>query len=310
VRKFEVALEAGFLDNRWLFTAAWYRYRSDHQLLPDSLPALGNFLQLSNVPAVLDGHGWEFSVVSRNIDTRHFSWTTTLNLSLPAGKLVTWGGFTGKPFVKELIPGKPLSTLRAYHYTGIDVRTGLYSIEDINKDGKYNNADRNPVGSPDVTCFGGMENIFHWDQWELAVHMEGRVQKGVRYLAGILYANAPGTLQSGVYSNQLKGVLNRWPQGNGAYQRLSSRDEAMTAMSRYLSSDGILTDASFVRVKTVSLSYEWPLRHKLPIRGMKVTLQAQNLFTLTPYRDGDPEIQSAVILPPLRTIVAGLQVKF
>ncbi len=313
VQKTEIALDAGFRDSWWLLTVAWYRHHSDHQLLPDRLPMTGDLLRLRNVPVELESHGWEFSILSRNIDNRRFGWTTSLNLSFPSSRLVTLGGFAGVPFNKELVPGKPLGTLRAFHYLGINPLTGLYQVEDRNGDNKYNSADMIVAGSPDVTCFGGIENILRWTQWELAVQLEGRIQKGVRYRAAILYANAPGTIGSGVYSNQLKGIADRWrmPGDNGDYQILSSGNDAAMALSRYLSSDGILTDASFVRVKTISLSYEWPVaRHKVHIRGMKMTLQAQNLFTLTSYRDGDPEIQSAVILPPLRTIVAGLQVKF
>lgn len=313
VKKMEVAMDGGFANNRWLLTAVWYRYRSDHQLLPDKLPFSGNFLHLINVPAVLECSGWEFSVMSRNIDGGYFGWTTTLNVSIPRSRLLTLGGYTAGNFSKELVPGKPLSTLRAYHYVGIDPQTGLYQVEDRNNDGKYNSADRIVAGSPDVTCFGGIENIVRWKQWELAVQIEGRVQKGIRYQLAILNGNAPGSLQSGVYSNQLAGIASRWRKSgdNGVYQILSSGNEALDAISRYASSDGILTDASFARIKTLTLSYEWRVRrHKMNIAGMKMTLQAQNLFTLTPYRDGDPEIQSAVTMPPLRTIVAGLQVKF
>ncbi|MDO6433034.1 SusC/RagA family TonB-linked outer membrane protein [Flavitalea sp. BT771] len=303
VKKLEIALEAGLWDNRCLFTASWYRNRSDHQLLPDRLPSSTDLLRLLQTSVVVENRGFEFSLVSQNIDHRAFGWTTALNVSFPRNKLVTFGGFTGMPFVKQLTLGKPLSALRTFHYLGIDPLTGLY----VTSAGKY------PAGSPDVTCFGGMENVIRYKQWELASFVEGRVQRGVRYEMGILSAQPPGIAGSW-YNNQLTNIASRWRHlgDNGVYQQLSSSDRAMDALSRYTGSDAMLTNASFIRLKTLSLSYEWPAKalRKMPVKGIKVTLQGQNLFTVTPYENGDPEIQSAVVLPPLRTVVVSLQVRF
>ncbi|HVV07240.1 MAG TPA: hypothetical protein VHC96_23595, partial [Puia sp.] len=90
---------------------------------------------------------------------------------------------------------------------------------------------------------------------------------------------------------------------------------ASKANSLWIGSDGILTDASFLRLKSISLSYRWSAatlqRMHLPcLQDMSFSIEANNLLTWTPYRGGDPEIQSAVVFPPLKSIMAGLRIKF
>jgi TonB-dependent starch-binding outer membrane protein SusC len=75
-------------------------------------------------------------------------------------------------------------------------------------------------------------------------------------------------------------------------------------------SDAVFTDASFIRLKNLSLTYtvrEGKLRF---LQSCRLFLQGQNLFTLTDYNGNDPENQRAQALPPLRTLSAGLLLTF
>jgi hypothetical protein len=69
-------------------------------------------------------------------------------------------------------------------------------------------------------------------------------------------------------------------------------------------------DASFIRLKTLSLSYSLPgsLLEKARIQEASVYLQGQNLFTITDYVNLDPETGSN--LPPLRMMSVGVKLKF
>jgi hypothetical protein len=82
----------------------------------------------------------------------------------------------------------------------------------------------------------------------------------------------------------------------------------LTAFNNMLSSDHIVSDASFVRLKNLALSYTIPsqLQRKAHLKNARVYLQAQNLLTITKYKGLDPETQGKS-LPPLRIITAGLQ---
>jgi TonB-dependent starch-binding outer membrane protein SusC len=65
-------------------------------------------------------------------------------------------------------------------------------------------------------------------------------------------------------------------------------------------------------LKNVNAAYTLPgsFCGKLGIRTARVYLQGQNLFTMTSYVGADPENQNIYILPPLRTLTAGIEVKF
>jgi len=76
----------------------------------------------------------------------------------------------------------------------------------------------------------------------------------------------------------------------------------------YPSSTAAYTDASYIRVKTIQLSYQLPINY-LKVIGVKscnINISAQNLFTITRYQ-GDPETQLLYAVPPMKTVTLGLQ---
>ncbi len=78
------------------------------------------------------------------------------------------------------------------------------------------------------------------------------------------------------------------------------------------SSSAIYSDASYVRLKNLSVSYQitGALLKRLHSENFQIYLLGQNLFTLTKYKVTDPETQNLYVLPPLRTITIGLQSTF
>ncbi|RRJ88051.1 TonB-dependent receptor [Flavobacterium macacae] len=85
--------------------------------------------------------------------------------------------------------------------------------------------------------------------------------------------------------------------------------DAVAASSRYGSSNAIVADASFVRLKNVSLTWDVPVEKTTGV-ACQLSLQAQNLFTLTDFKGGDPEFTNGGYLPPLRTITGGIGLSF
>ena len=68
-------------------------------------------------------------------------------------------------------------------------------------------------------------------------------------------------------------------------------------------------DGSYLRLKNVSISYDFPEVWLKKVR-CRATLEGQNLLTFTPYKGPDPEFSGIGYLPPLRIITAGLQFNF
>src|SRR5690606_22464897 len=115
---------------------------------------------------------------------------------------------------------------------------------------------------------------------------------------------------AGAFSNQPLGVLNNWSESNpnAEYQILTSGEnhEAFLAHSRFNSSTGVISDASFLRLKTVSISYNVKMNHGI---NCNLFLQGQNLLTFTSFKGGDPE-KIADYLPPLKRLLIGVKLEF
>src|SRR5690606_24281267 len=115
----------------------------------------------------------------------------------------------------------------------------------------------------------------------------------------------------GNQSNYPQVVMNRWRKEGDVVdvQQFGTSSPFQTAYSRLQGSDKVIEDASFARLKNVSLS--WTLSKdmaaKLRMEQLKIFLQCQNLLTLTDYNGLDPESQLAV-LPPRRVITAGVHI--
>ena len=112
-------------------------------------------------------------------------------------------------------------------------------------------------------------------------------------------------------------ALNTWkaPGDNAVYQKLTAQSfgtTATTAFIYYKMSDAVLTDASYIRLKTVSLTYNFKpaFLQKLHINRFSAYANAQNLFTITNYKGNDPETQLFYGIPPLRNITLGLDFNF
>jgi hypothetical protein len=309
IRKMELAVDLGFFKNRLLMTAAWYRHSSDHQLLPDALPDSGAEMHLREMPVSLENTGWEFTLTSTNIRTKDFSWTSSLNVSCPVSKLKAFPGLDQSPFAGLALGASP-SSFMAYRYLGINPQTGVFSFQDINGDGVLDKDDRKAIASHDVRCFGGLENTFQMGNWELNFLLEARLQTGINPVAAFYAANPPGVMTN-LYSNQLSVINDRWvkPGDIATYQKATTKrtTEAGRAVANYLASTGVFVDADFLRLKTFCLSYRWPKLFK--VATGRVFIQGSNLLTLTPYRNGDPESQAILSVPPLRSIVLGAELR-
>ncbi len=123
------------------------------------------------------------------------------------------------------------------------------------------------------------------------------------------YFYTPGT----AFSNEPTAVLNRW-QSQGdltSTQLFSTSTEASNTYNTFKHSDGIISDASFLRLKNVALSYQFSgdWVKNMHLQSARLYLQGQNLLTITRYLGLDPET-GGVNLPPLRMLTAGLQVGF
>lgn len=310
-RKLQVGLDIGFYNDRILINSTYSRNRSSNQLLSYALPSFvgfGNIIQ--NFPATIQNTSWEFSLLTTNIKSKQFSWSTRFNLTIPENKLYEFPDIEKSTYVNSLIIGKPLGLTKAYRFAGVDPGTGKYMFLDSAKNPTSTPAlvDRTFYFSSFPRFYGGLENIFNYKSFELSFLFQFVQQTGRNYF---FYNGSqfPGQFAS-FGGNQSVGVLNRWqkPGDEAAVAPYSTKNTQFTAAA----SDYFYTDASYIRLKNLSLSWQTPSRwlKKVKMQNARIYLQGQNLITITNLRGMDPENLSIQSLPPLKLITAGVQVTF
>ncbi len=314
-RKLEAAIELGFLSDRILLTSAWYRDRGGNQLIRYGLPLQTGFSGITeNFPALVQNAGWEEVLTTKNIRHSKFTWTTTVNVSIPSNQLVSFPGLASSSYTNLEI-GKPLSIVDGYLYTGVNRETGIYTFKDLNHDGQISYPQDYAKNiahlSPDV--YGGMGNSLTCNHWQFDIFATFRMQAGPNYLY-YYYNNGyiPGTLY-----NQPTEAANSWqkPGQTPGFQKFTSGYNANAYLAGYdlANSTAAYTNASFIRISTLSLSYsisdEKNWMKKCNLKGLQFYLRAQNLLTFTGYRGSDPETQNAYVLPPLKIVVGGINIK-
>ncbi len=304
--KLEVALELGFLDDRVQVHTAWYRNRSGNQLVGIPLPGTTGFSSIqANLPATVENKGLELELNTTPISGRQFRWTSNFNISFPENKLVEFPGLEGSTYANKYVVGYPTSIVKVYNYEGIDAETGLYVFTDYNTDGAITSPDDNQViEEVGINFFGGWSNQLTCKQWEFSFLFQFVDQRQKNYNA--LMAN-PGSIY-----NQPAEVLNVWSTDNpdGRYMPYSSGSNIQKnrAHLTFMSSTAAISDASFIRLKNVQLSYRLPVNGSL--KDVRFYVQGQNLLTITDYFGVDPEFTLTGFLPPLKTWAFGIQLNF
>jgi TonB-linked SusC/RagA family outer membrane protein len=300
-RKWEAAIELGFLQDRLLVSADYYRSRIDNQLIGYTLPSQTGFLSITaNRNALVENRGWEFMINTTNIRTKDFTWKSSFNISIPHSELKAYPGLETSSYANSLVIGYPVTVRKYLEYQGVDTATGVYKLNGINLA-----ADRTQVRDLGQRLFGGLQNTFTYKGWSLDIFFHFVQQDGLSHINFV----APGGR-----SNQTVLVLDRW-QNKGDItdiQKFSATGAAVTQFSFYSNfSSARVVNASFIRLKNVSLSYQFDkkLIRKFKAESLKLYFQGQNLLTFTPYEYGDPETLSYHTLP-LRMLSAGIQVIF
>lgn len=313
-KKLEIALDLGLFNDRVRLDAAFYRNRSSNQLIGLPLSVVTGFNSLQfNLPALVENKGLEFTLNTTNVRTKDFLWTTGFNITKERNELLEFPDIESFPAFDNLFEvGESLLGQKEYSSLGVDTETGLYNIVDVNGDGAINGLDRQDFIDTQVDFYGGLNNSLSYKGIQFDVFFRFVKQQGYRFITGPI----PGVFRSG-QGNQAIDVQERWqsPGDSTPFQQFTSSTNSNSDIIRLARFDTgsarNLTDASFLRLQNVSLAYNLPkiILDDMGVSAAKIYVQGQNLATITPYNGIDPETRG-IRLPPLRTIIMGLQLTF
>jgi TonB-linked SusC/RagA family outer membrane protein len=314
-RKARLGLDLGFLKSRLLFSGGYFLTRSSNELLDYSLPGLTGFAGIiENFPATVQNAGWELSLRTVNVHTSRFQWSSNLNLTIPRNKLVKFPGLANSSYAYTYVLGKSLSVRKLYQSGGVNDSSGIYqwytAKGQVSSNPTYP-SDQTYLLNLDPVYYGGFDNTFSFRGFQLDIFLQF-----VKHIEGNNFENfgfVPGYF-SGAFNtgNQPASVLRAWqkPGDRSTIQQYNSNLSLYQYWSTANSGSAAYSNASFVRLKNVSLSWQLPENtlKRLHLKQISFYAQGQNLLTFTRFTGLDPETNGNILsLPPLRVITFGIR---
>jgi hypothetical protein len=295
------------------FTADYYNKKTTNLLYNVLLPNTSGFSSLLQNVGAVRNQGVEFAVNTINIDKKAVKWTTSFNISANRNKVLDLGPyksqFTGN-VSSNLFPGgktssilevgKPIGEFYGYVFNGIwqstdqikksgtkqTVKPGDPIYKDLNGDSALDATnDRTIIGHALPKFTYGFTSNLTVGRFNLFVLIQG--VQGV----DILNENKIEMEAGNPYANKFAYVYTDTWRGEGTSNTLPS---AGNSLRRNLGvTSDMLEDGSYMRFKTITLSYDLPLPKLSPVfKTASLYATAQNLITITSYSGYDPEVNS------------------
>jgi len=311
-RKFDVGID-GNLFNKLSFTVDYfYEYRYDQLVQRESIPLMiGGELPRENLGKT---ENWGFDgQIAYNDMFGNVGFNTNFVFSFAKNKIIyqaeaqqkySWLAKTGRPinqpfgykwdgyYTKEDIEKINAGGDHKIPLPSVPVAAGDLKYKDLNDDGIIDDFDKGPIGKPNLpTTTLGWTVGGTYKGFSLSVLFQGSFD----YSFSVI-----GTgIES--FKSQFQPVhLKRWTQervDNGEkidFPRLTTNPTTVSSSEAYMS-DFWLINAMYVRLKTVDLSYQVPVK-ALPkgIDFVRLYMNAYNLFTWTNFNkyQQDPEIKT------------------
>lgn len=312
-RESQLSLDLGFLQDRFLLSAAYYRNRTSDQLVNQPLSTVTGFSAYKvNSPALIENTGFEASMTLHNMKRKNFSWTTNVVVTVPRNKLIDYPGFNLFQLNNNYILGKSINGIRLYKYGGVDPLTGNYNFYKDGVKGEYlpflgpvqldPRLDKTEFVDLNPKYYGSINNAFQYKNLAFGFMVAVINRMGRSFLG-------QQSLMPGVANrNTVREFLGRW-QKPGDITDIPKPQAGTLALlqNNFFNSDGAFANATYARLSNVNIAYDFSgkLLTKARIKALRVMLQGQNLLTVSKYKDLDPENLGAG-QAPTRTYSAGI----
>ncbi len=327
-RNINVGLDATFLNNRIDVTLEYFRNRRDQILIQET----GSTPQTSGISNLLppvnsgefENQGFEFLVAYNGNISQKFRFRVALNGGYAKNEVIFLDEIPGAPEY-QLQEGKPLNAWLVYKSDGvfrdqaaIEANTVDYSevtpelipgdmrFEDVNGDGRIDGDDqvRLDENITPTFNFGGTVDL-SYANFDLSMLFQGAT--GASWFI---------RTESGDIGNYLKyNHDNRWRIDNPSseHPRLASRNDVYY-QSTYGNNTYNLFSKDYVRLKNIELGYNIPtsVMNKIKLGGLRVYVNALNLFTISAQDIFDPEATNSAgtYYPQARVINTGFSLTF
>lgn len=301
-----VGLDASFLNERVNVSLEWYTKTVEDMITITPADQISGFNYYITNGGAMKNTGIDLTVNTRIINGSSFKWDLGLTVGTYKNEVTR---LSGNEYITSICDGEvltrvgqPLGVFYGYQTDGVystqeaAEADGFVIVDGANVlpfaagDVRFVNAydadniidekDKVIIGDPNPDFFGSISNDLKYKNWTLSMLMTYSVGNDVYNYTRSQLENLSG------YDNQTTAVLKRWR----AEGDITSIPRAVYGdpMGNSRFSDRWIEDGSYLKLKQITLSYEFPINTKI-IRRCTVFGTAENLLTLTAYKGLDPE---------------------
>ena len=339
-RRLNAGIETSLLNNRLALSFNVFKSWTSNLLTQQSLGFLSGLEKNWSNGGKLENNGFDVNATFKVLNLKDWQWQLGGSIGHYKNKITELAD--GEQYMDSQVYGATIRTQVGqvanafYGYKSLGVfstteeaqAAGLYVLGDNGVDKNYfgagdihfadldgdhqiTEADRTIIGDPNPDIYGNIFTTVAWKRLKLDMRFNYSVGNDV-------YNYMRAQLEGGSrFMNQTTALQRRWQVEGQQTDIPHITFQDPMGNSRF--SDRWIEDGSYLRLKSVTLSYDLPMNSEY-IQGMQFWIQANNVFTITKYLGSDPEFAMTgnVIgqgidlgrLPQSRSLVAGVKINF
>ena len=299
---FNVGLDFGFFNNRLTGTIEYYNKKTSDLIYSYGVSTLiyPYNTMVANVGDI-SNKGIEITINAVPVQTKDFTWSTSLNLSHNKNEVVSMSNSEfsvnfidmadpninsySNQHVQRLMEGAPIGQFYLWEWAGYD-ENGMSVFNDYDANGnligvtdKPDDTDRRMAGSAQPKITFGWNNDLTWKNWSLSAFFQGVA--GNKIFNAIRASYSDPTLLSSFGKNILAEV---------ATEQHANDSRAQAPSTRYLE------NGSYLRLSTLTLGYNFGKLGNW-VNNMRIYATCNNVFTITGYKGIDPEVNLGGLTP-------------
>jgi TonB-linked SusC/RagA family outer membrane protein len=303
---YDLGVDMAFLKGRLNFTADAYKNNVSNLLY--AYPATfydGGGSYQRNIGS-LTNNGVEFALGGSPVVASDFKWSTNINLSINRNKVTNLGGLdnqvvgSGNNTINAILKvGQPLGEFYGYKFLGTwktseaaqaaqyGMKPGDAKYQDLNGDNAYTSADYQTLGNATPKFSYGFINDFTYKAFTLSFMFQGAE-------GGQVFSQTLAYLWGGLGDMKNATTAEAVPENLWTPSNQTNNPAWSNTSHNYNNSSRYVYDASYVKLKNLSLSYHVPaaLIKRINVNNLEVYVSGQNILTITPYKGFDPEVQN------------------
>lgn len=288
-----------------------YQSQTDDLLLERRISSVHGVQEVTQNIGETENKGLEIGIQAIPLQISGFQWSIEGNYSFNRNQIISLVNDTTDDLVNRWFIGQPINVNYDLVFDGVwqegddiansaqpDALPGYAKIQDVNGDTLINAEDRTFIGSRQPDFIWGLNNTFSFQGFSLTVFLHG--------VHGVTRENP--LAEDNVWIEVRRNSLYReyWTAETPINTYWSNNIRANTQNAN------IYEDASFIRLKDVTFSYQFPTNivSKINLAGLSVYINGRNLKTFTNWTGLDPELSSQRAIPLQKVVTVGAKVNF